>query len=335
MPSTSLNFEGIGNFEQYTATGYFAGVPDTNGDVGPNHYIQWVNKSFSIWDKSGNKLKGPVAGNSLWKGFGGLCETSNDGDPIVQYDSLADRWVMTQFAFNGRDAYGRPASPYSQCFAVSRTADPLGAWNLYSWRSTSTLEGIPKFNDYAKLGVWPDGYYLTFNQYIYRANGTNGSAGQGLLVLPRDKMIAGDPISPLYWDFDPALYPTYFTMLPGDLDGPSPPTGSPNWVARFWDGIWGTYGDSLLISKVVVDWANPSQSGFYAPDVLSVAPFDARMCNFDQSCIPQLGTTTKLDPSSDRMMYRLQYRNFGTHQSLVLNHTVDENSADHAGIRWY
>ena len=243
---------------------------------------------------------------------------------------------MTQFAFNGRDANGRPAPPFFQCVAVSTSPDPLGTWYLYSWESTATLEGIKKFNDYGKLGVWPDGYYLTLNQFINRANGTSSGAGQGLVVFRRDQMLAGNPNAQLlYWDFDPTAFPTYFSMLPGDLDGQAPPTGEPNHVARFWDGAWGTHPDSILLSKVVVDWATPSNSLFFAPAVLNVNAFDASMCNFVQACIPQAGTTNKVDALSDRLMWRMQYRNFGTHQTFVLNHTVDENSADHAGIRWY
>ena len=116
-PLTS--FGGIGNL---------SGVlpPDTNGDVGPSHYIQWVNLSFAIFDKAGTTLYGPVSGKTLWQGFGGPCETRNDGDPIVLYDEIADRWLMTQFALPNY-----PRGPYYQCLAVSTTGNPLGSWNRY------------------------------------------------------------------------------------------------------------------------------------------------------------------------------------------------------------
>ena len=116
-------FDGIGNL---------SGVlpPDTNGDVGPSHYVQWVNLSFAVYNKAGSVVYGPVSGKTLWQGFGGACETRNDGDPIVLYDEVADRWLMSQFALPNY-----PRGPFYQCIAVSTTGSPLGAWNRYPTRS--------------------------------------------------------------------------------------------------------------------------------------------------------------------------------------------------------
>ena len=155
MPSPLLTFEGIG----YSQTGV---VPaDTNGDIGPNHYVQTVNAAFAIWDrKTGNLLQGPANINTLWKDFGGLCETTNRGQPIVLYDHLADRWLMSQLA--NTDTGAGPTGPFYQCIAISKGADPLGEWHRYAFRVSDS-----KLNDHPKLGVWPDAYYMSADQVAY------------------------------------------------------------------------------------------------------------------------------------------------------------------------
>src|SRR4051794_33445209 len=103
--------------------------PDTNGAVGATQYVQWVNAAFAVYDKAtGAKVYGPVAGNTLWAGFGGGCEANNDGDPIVQYDKAAQRWIFTQFSVTNPSTYG-----YLQCIAVSQTSDATGAYNRYAF----------------------------------------------------------------------------------------------------------------------------------------------------------------------------------------------------------
>jgi hypothetical protein len=135
--------------------------PDTTGDLGPNHYVQWVNLRYSVYTLSrdaSNNIVGfnlvpgfPKNGNTIFQGFGGRCQTDNDGDPIVQYDQFADRWILTQFAVS--------ATPYTQCVAVSTSGDPTGTYFRYSY-SFST-----DFNDFPKMGVWSDGYYITYNMF--------------------------------------------------------------------------------------------------------------------------------------------------------------------------
>jgi uncharacterized repeat protein (TIGR01451 family) len=314
MPSPIQSFEGVSNLNAVLP-------PDTNGDVGPNHYVQWVNISFAIWDKTGTLLYGPAAGNTLWSGFGAPCETSNDGDPIVQYDQLADRWLMTQFALPNY-----PSGPFYQCIAVSQTGDPTGAWYRYSFLVSST-----KMNDYPKFGVWPDGYYMSVNQF-----NTNGSwGGAGAFVFERDKMLAGQAAQMVYFDLF-SVDPNLGGMLPSDLDGSiSPPAGSPNFFVNFDDDGWGYPADQIEVWRFHVDWSTPANSTFTGPTLLATAAFDSNMCSYSLNCIPQPGTTRKVDALSDRLMYRLAYRNFGTHESLVVNHTVDVDGTNHAGIRWY
>jgi len=312
MPAPISNFDGVDNVNGVLP-------PDTNGDVGPNHYVQWVNLSFAIWNKSGTLLYGPAAGNTLWTGFGGICETNNDGDPIVLYDQLADRWIMSQFAL------GFPNN-FHQCIAISQTGDPTGAWYRYDFQVSTT-----KMNDYPKFGIWPDGYYMSVNQFD---GSTFDWAGAGVFAFDRTNMLAGNPASYIYFDLY-SVNPNYAGLLPSDLDGFSaPPASSPNYFAMFADNAWGWPADSLMIFEFLADWVTPANSTFTGPIVLNTASFDSNMCGYARNCIPQPGGAN-LDAISDRLMYRLAYRNFGTHESLVLNHTVDADSADHAGIRWY
>ncbi|HWM86434.1 MAG TPA: hypothetical protein VNO33_11365, partial [Kofleriaceae bacterium] len=125
-PDPTLSFDGLSNAANDEVLGFRVFPPDVNGDVGPNHYIQWNNLTFAVWDKAGNLIAGPLPGNLPWTGFGGECEAHNDGDPIVLYDQLADRWVFSQFAVFAPDGG-------HQCFAVSQTSDPLGAYYLYDF----------------------------------------------------------------------------------------------------------------------------------------------------------------------------------------------------------
>src|SRR6266852_1662893 len=148
--TTGLNFAGVGDGDYGFVPN--AAPPDTNGAVGDTQYVQWVNESFAVFNKTtGALVLGPVAGNSLWSGFGGGCEINNDGDPVVLYDKAANRWVFTQFSVT--------TTPYLQCVAVSTTSDATGTYNRYSF-----TEG-PNFPDYPKLGVWPDAYYISFNMF--------------------------------------------------------------------------------------------------------------------------------------------------------------------------
>ncbi len=317
MPAPFLSFEGVNNVDQVLP-------PDTIGDVGPHHYVQMVNISFAIWDKGGNRLYGPAGINTLWQGFGGPCQSSNDGDPVVLYDQLADRWLMSQFALPNF-----PDGPFYQCIAISTTGDPTGAWHRYAFRYHQS-----KLNDYPKFGVWPDGYYMTANQFIFAPD--EQWAGQGVVVFERDKMLAGRPARMIYFDLfgtDPRLG----GMLPADMDGIlPPPAGTPNYLVQISDDNQGDPADRLHIWRLAVDWLQPANTTLApAQAPLTVAPFDGAICS-SRSCIPQpgVGGESYLDAISDRLMYRAAYRNFGEHQSLVLNHTVAAASA-RAGIRWY
>ncbi len=214
MPITEFNFEGLNNNDNANTVGFFLAPPDTQGAVGPNHYVQWVNLVFAIWqiDRSSNTASlvfGPAAGNSLWQGFGGPCEFTNDGDIVVLYDELAGRWLLSQFALFASDGF-------HQCVAVSQTDDPTGAWYRYDF-----LVSADKLNDYPKLGVWPDAYYMTANQF---ADFGNSWGGQGVWAFDREQMLLGLPTRMVYFDMF-NVDPNLGSMLPSDLDGPPPPVG--------------------------------------------------------------------------------------------------------------
>ncbi|HZB94591.1 MAG TPA: hypothetical protein VE268_01405, partial [Herpetosiphonaceae bacterium] len=312
-PSAPLSGAGWEGINQAGGCGNCA-PPDTNGDVGPNHYVQTVNSSFAVYSKAGTRLyptTAPSAAiNTLWQGFGGACQANNDGDPVVLYDSIADRWLISQFT---------ASSPYDECVAISQTADPTGAWYRYAFQLSTT-----DFPDYPHLGVWPDGYYMTVNWF------TNGQtyAGPRPYVFDRNAMLTGAAAT--YQTTSTALGSSYNPMLPSDLDGATlPPSGQPNVFVEF--------GGTLDLYKFHVDWTAPANTAFAQSASLTAAGF-TQLCPTTRSCIAQPSTSTKLDGLGDRLMNRLAYRNMGTYQALVATHSVNAGGTKRsvqAGVRWY
>ena len=308
--SAGLNFAGVGNGDYGFAPN--AAPPDTNLAVGATQVVQWVNESFAVFDKAtGAIVSGfPKAGNTLWAGFGGGCETNNDGDPIVQYDKAANRWVMTQFSVS--------TTPYLQCVAVSTTSDATGPYNRYAFSY-----GTTQFPDYPKLGVWPDAYYISYNIF----NNARTFAGAKVCAFDRTAMLAGAVATQQCFQ----LSTSYGGLLPSDLDGTIvPPAGAPNTFMNFGS-------NSLNLWKFHADFAAPSNATFTGPTNLAVAAFSPA-CG-GGTCIPQPNTSQQLDSLADRLMYRLAYRRFTDgHESLVVNHSVKASGNKHSqivGIRWY
>jgi hypothetical protein len=306
-PATTLNFDGVGSGfsgPQGTFT-VDSAPPDTNGAVGPNHYVQIVNTDFAVFNKSGTALYGPVPIKTLWGGFGGGCQTNNDGDPVVLYDSIADRWVISQISVT--------TTPYLLCVAVSTTGDPTGSYNRYSFQYTD-------FPDYPKMGVWPDAYYTTFN--FFNAAGTRFLGGE-VCAYDRARMLSGAAATQHCFN----VGTNFGGLLPADLDGArQPPAGSPNYVLAL-----GANANELALWKFHVDWSTQANTTLTGPTTLSTAAF-SEACG-GRTCIPQSGTTQQLDSLADRLMFRLAYRNFGDHESLVVNHSVTAGSS--VGLRWY
>ncbi|MBM3404126.1 MAG: T9SS type A sorting domain-containing protein [Bacteroidetes bacterium] len=297
-----LSIEGIGNVNNVMP-------PDTDGDVGPNHYFQMINLSYAIWDKSGNQIYGPVNNSTLWQGFPGPWAGTNDGDPIVLYDQFSDRWIASQFALPNY-----PNGPFYELVAVSTTGNPMGSYYRYAFQ----FSDMP---DYPKLGVWSDGYYMTCNRFTA---GSTNYTGTGVAAFEKSKMLTGDPSAQMVY-FTTTAYQNPWSFVPADADGTTPPpTGAPALFSYYDEG----FPDRVVLYSMAVNWTTPASSTFGSLISLPVDPFTANV-----SGIPQPGTTKKLEPINDRLMYKMQYRNFVTHQSMVASHTVDANGA--AGIRWY
>ena len=289
-----LSIQGIGN-----VNGVYP--PDTDGDVGPDHYVQMINLSFAVWDKEGNLLYGPVDNSTLWQGFVGPWTGTNDGDPIVLYDDMADRWVASQFAVNVGNG------KYYELVAVSATPDPMGEWYRYAFE-------YDVFVDYPKLGVWSDAYYMTTNNF----NG--GFVGIGAHAYEREAMLEGDPDAQMaYFELNSWVG---FSMQPADCDGIAPPEGEP--------GVFVVKGDNndLDVYEFSVDWENPDNTTFDLQYSIPVTYYNSNVWG-----ITQPNTSQELDALSSMIMYRMQYRNMGDHQAMVLNHTVKSGGV--AGIRWY
>ncbi len=297
--------------------------PDTVGDVGPKHYIQMVNATqYQIFNKTGTSLAGPLTLGNLWP-VGNVCR-SNTGDPIVVYDHLADRWLLTQFAF-----------PSHMCMAVSQSANPVaGTWFTYTFDVGSQLP------DYPKIGVWPDGYYMSSFE----------DPNLGVYAFNRTAMLAGGAAS-----FVKTTIPALGTstvrstrILPADLDGAAPPVGTPNYFVRTVDS---QQDPANPVDRIEVFAATPNfVAGTLAfPKIATLAPnpFEVMTCNRNgqgvRDCIPQPGTVDTVDALSNRPMMQVRFRNFGSHQSMVFNQTIDVEPLivgfnavrEVAGLRWY
>jgi hypothetical protein len=247
-PATLLNFVGIGNgFSGPAGSFSVSSAPsDPNAAVGPNHIVETVNTDFAVFNKAGVAVYGPVAINTLWSGFGGGCQTNNDGDATVSYDRIADRWVVQQFSVS--------TTPYLDCIAVSQTPDPTGASSRYSFQYTD-------FPDYPKLAVWPDAYYVTYNMF---AGGATFNGGE-VCALDRTKMLTGAAATQQCFN----VGTSFGGLLPSDLDGArQPPAGSPDYVVAL-----GASANQLASWKFHVDWATPANTTLTGPATLATAAF--------------------------------------------------------------
>lgn len=301
--------------------------PDPAGDVGPNHYVAMTNLSFAVLDKVGTVLYGPAANNTVWSGFGGSCENENSGDPIVLYDQISDRWLLSQFTSAGPDYYN--------CVAISTSPDPTGSY--YRWAIRNNGSGSDLFPDYPKYGVWSDGFYISTRDF------GASYAGVGVYALDRDDLVAGDPNPTIIYFFvDRTTDPWQVGdgLLPADIDGSiMPPAGSPQYFVGSMDdgGPYGAPQDGLTFWEFDADFDTPANSTFTRTAIIPISAYDTQYpCTSGRNCIPQLGTTNGIDIQSyrQRPLHRLAYRNFGTHESLVTNQSV-EASAALGGIRWW
>jgi hypothetical protein len=286
--------------------------PDTNAAVGATQVVETVNVAYAVYDKAtGTQIMAPKSIQTLYTPLGGQCATGNLSDPVATYDKAAGVWVITMIAFNNS------FSQNNACVAVSTTSDATGTYHLYSFNYGRTLP------DYPKLGVWPDAYYLTTDSF------PNGGAFTGAesCALDRTNMLLGNPATSVCFQRGSGD----FALLPADLDGSTPPpSGAPNYEMEL------ATSTKLNLFQFHVDFAVPTNSTFTGPTQLTVASYtDA--CATTGSCIVQPSPGEKLDALGDRLMYRLAYRNFGTSESLVANHSIKASGTGKApsAVRWY
>jgi PKD repeat protein len=304
-------FPGADNNDNGNLLGFLIAPPDTDGSIGPTNFVQMINLLTTIYDKSGNVVQASFPSNAFWAGIGGNCEPYNQGDPIVLYDDQADRWLVSQFAF--------PDSlrSFSQCVAVSQTGDPTGAYNRYEF----SFDGIG-FNDYPKHGIVTGSITMIANIFTKRGRGFI-YGGTFLGVMDKAAMYAGDPTASLI-GFN--IGTGEFGFVAGDLDG----SGSA--PALFATAM--STANAFDIWQIDVDWTTEDASANQIASI-PVTPFDTDLCSASrEACIPQPDGGPALEAIADRLMHRLQLRDFGTYRTMVTSHTVDVGNG-RAGIRWY
>lgn len=323
MPVPLLSFDGLSNFENIAAYSLLFIPPDTIGDVGPDHYVQAVNALIRIYDKNGNPLTQPFKMSQLFEPLGTPCAVRNDGSPNVLYDPLADRWLLSQ--------YCTAFPPFRQMIAISKTGDPAGEYFVYEFVMPNV-----KLNDSAKLAVWPDGYYMSTDEFL-----GSDFAGNGAFAFDRSKMLVGDASASYIYFSLPSPGPARLgNLLPADLDGlRPPPIGAPNVFAGYMATEYGHSQDAIRLFNFTVDFVEPQKSSLRErpESPITVAAFDPTSPD-GRPDITQPPPGERLDSQSDRLMYRVAYRNFGSHESLAFNQTVrisPVSQAYRAGVRLY
>jgi hypothetical protein len=391
-PAATLvtSFDGLG--AGFTGPQGAAGLrnpSDNSLAVGPNHIVQTVNSRMAIFTKQGKQfgmtgraLYGPVPTNNVFKGFGGQCEARNNGDAVVRYDQIADRWLIVMPIFargpvrpdqpgpwkGGNTVYvsppgrpgqpgpavplfqpppapaetsqsaqqppqagragqrdeGAPQGPYSVCYAVSISPDPLGAYYRYEFLR-------PLFPDYPRPAVWPDGYYVATSTGDNRISETIVTQKHAC-VVERAKMLTGEPASEQCLVIENVNF-----LNNADIDGKSlPPAGAPNvmMAARGTqlDNVF--EADAIDVWQLHVDWKHPANTKVTGPEQIRVAPYHYLCDGQLSTCVPQPGIDRRLDSQGDKIMARLVYRRIGDQESMVAVHSVN-TTAGGGGVRWY
>ena len=285
---------------------------DPSVAVGPGHVVQMINASdgaqVQIWDKAGNTLVPPF----LMDGTSGI---AGKGDPIVLYDQLANRWLLTEFADDNVEGN-------KLVCMVSTSPDPTGTYHIYSFTT-------PNFPDYPKYAVWPNAYFITCNE----------GDGQAIYAIDRTKMLAGDNSATIQRFTAPRFQTINFqAATPVCLAGTAlPPVNAPGLIMRIADDGWdGVAQDRLEIYEVNIDFADVNNSSLVGPLMLPTEPFDTELCGYTSfSCIDQPNGGTPLDPLREVLMNKIYYRNFGSYEAIVASHVTDVSGNDDSGVRWY
>ena len=355
------SFDGLGAGFKGARSGngrvFFRNPSDNSLAVGPNHIVQIVNSRLAVYSKKGSRfdntgtvLYGPVPTNTIFAGFGGVCQDRNNGDAVVRYDQLANRWLIVMPIFSpilpkpprthGASQSGVPAKPgqasvpgppaappvnpsaahptYAMCYAVSTTSDPVGKYYRYAFQRNL-------FPDYPRPAVWPDGYYVptsTGDTVIQKHD----------CIADRNKMLRGLPATEQCIVIDGVNF-----LNNSDIDGRGlPPRGAPNIMMA----AGGTQlkkvfeDDGIYFWKVHVDWRNPQNTMATGPVKIPVAPYHYLCDGQLSSCVPQPGTDVRLDAQGDKIMQRLVYRRIGNDEYIVAAHSI-ATKAGAGGVRWY
>ncbi len=338
-----VNFEGLSNTDNFNIFGFRVNPPDPVGDVGPNHYVEMVNLVFGVWDKAGNKLIGPIDTGALWGGFPIEDCTDPSGDPIVLYDQLADRWLLSQFTTRGLDD---PTLPFYNCVAISTSGDPTGSYYRYAFITQPDVDGGYYFPDYPKYGIWSHFYGMTTRDF-----GSVDGYGISVYALESKRMAQGraDARAIQFFldseDPDVNLEDIGDGLLPADVDGnkkpqehdPQPIVGTQDDGGGYADG---PIVDAVNVYDLEVKWSENPKASLTGPIELATAPFDSIFpcAPTARDCLPQPGAVPAqyIDILSyrQRPTHRLAYRNFNTYETLVTNQSVEARPGI-AGVRWY
>lgn len=297
--------------------------PDTNGDVGPNHFVQGINQSTStmqVISKSNGAVLKTFVLDSLTSATpcrDGFC------DSVVVYDRAADRWILSELPSGGGNV----------CIYVSTSGDPTGTYYAYTFAVESGLTDFPKY------GVWPQNGNA--GSYLMGANA--GSSGRDVFAFDRAKMLQGLPAT--FQKFTVPNLPNsgFQLVLPATMQGNiTPPNGEPAIFIRPHDdeaqeGASTPSADYLDIWALTIDWATPGNSSLSKLPNIPMADYDMSLCGLggDWSCMPQPGTAQRIDPIREPIHFPLVYRNHGNRQAIVGAYVADADGNDKAAVRWF
>lgn len=328
VPGPSLSFDGYNNSDNADLFGILVAPPDTEGDVSRDHFVSYNNIGVRFYDKTGSTLR-RCPGNVFWADSdlpaGNVCKTNNNGDPVVLFDHKAKRWVFSQFAlFEGPNRDGH------QCVAVSTTSDPLGTYHVYDFEVSPGA-----VNDYPKIGVWPDGYYMTTNEFDAF---TLAFEGVNITVFERREMLMGDAAQFIQFTIPfTGAVPFAFSLQPSHLEGPASPFSEPNLVIQACDAqTWGCATDGYRFWLLDVDFVHPEDSTCTELPLLPTPKaFDSELCGFSSNCIPQppAPNAAGLASLGQFTMFRFHNRLVNGVRLAAISHTVDVGG-NRAGVRW-
>ena len=340
LPGAPLvTFDGLTAQDGYATLGLTTGAPsDENIAVGPRDVVQATNVGFRVYDKAGNPKTSPKPIRSLFSKLGGICATFERGDPIVQHDRLADRWVISQFDF------ASPNGPtFFQCIAVSKTSDPTGSYYAYAFQTPNEGPAVGiNFPDYPKLTTWIDGYYMTVNQFDRSLPPGSQFNGTGMYAFNRAKMLVGDPTASfIYFNLNLASHPEGVgSVQPADIDGFTlPAAGQPCPFAYHLSDEYEIPPfnvDAMRMFDFHADFATPASSTFTerAESPIALLAYDARFPQFETGTAaeaeqpPPAVAGDSLNVIGYRVMYRLQYRRSGNNENLTGVFMVNTSGVD-------